>query len=122
MGTAVKYTQIKVSVDPRVATAFKNACRVSNISMAASLTGFMEDFAACRVKQNLVPDYSTRRQRRAALITIIDQLKQIKANEERVRDNMPENLQGSCVYDTAEEAVSSLEEAINTLSEFWVVP
>jgi len=114
--------QVKVSVEPQIALAFKNACMASNISMAAELSRFMAGYTGSPAKQRAAPDYSKRRSRRTAIKAVIKQLEQIKAWEEQIRDNMPENLQGSAVYDTAEDAVSSLEEAIDALTEFWMVP
>jgi len=117
-----KYTQIKVSVDPKIASAFKEACAASKVSMATKLSWFMADYANSPVKRKAAPDYSTRRQRRTAIRAIIKELELMRACEERVRDNMPENLLGSAAYDTAEEAVSSLEEATEALISFWMVP
>ena len=114
--------QVKVSVDTQIALAFKDACKISGISMAAELSRFMAGYADSPMKQRAAPDYSTRRSRRAAVKAAIKQLEQIKAQEERVRDNTPENLQGSAAYEATEEAVSSLEEAIDALAEFWMVP
>ena len=122
MDTATKYTQVKVSVDSDIAVAFKKACADSNVSMAAVITQFMSGYSKSPVKTKAVLDYSTRRRRRTAVKGIIEQLEDMKGWEERVRDNMPENLQDSSVYDAAEEAVSSLEEAIDILTEFWMVP
>ena len=122
MGAAAKHTQIKASVDPDIASAFKQACAASNESMAAVLARFMADYSKSPAKPKNTPDYSTRRRRRAAIKGFIGQLEQVKMWEEKVRDNMPENLQGSSVYETAEEAVSSLEGAIDALTEFWMVP
>jgi hypothetical protein len=112
-------TQVKVSVDTQIASAFKKACAGAGISMASELSGFMASYAGGQVKHKAAPDYSTRRRRRAEIRSIIEQLGQIQACEEKVRDNMPENLQGSSAYETAEEAVSSLEEAIDALANFW---
>ena len=120
--TTAKYTQIKVSVDPCTAFAFKEACATSNVSMAAVLSGFMAGYSKRPIKQKTMPDYSTRRRRRAAIKRILGDLESIKICEEMVLENMPENLQGSGAYDAAEEAVSSLEEAIGALSDFWMVP
>ena len=122
MESAARYTQIKVSVAPGIASAFKEACFASNVSMAAVLTEFMASYSKCPAKPKALPDYSTRRRRRAAIKEIIAQLELMKAWEEKVLDNTPENLQGSGVYDATEEAVSSLEEAIDILAEFWMVP
>ena len=122
MCAAIKRTQVKVSVDPEIASAFKTACIGSGTSMAVVLTQCMEDYAAHRKKPKAAPDYSTRRRRRAAIKGVIDNLEQMKAWEEQVYENMPENLQGSAAHDAAAEAVSSLEEAIEALAAFWMAP
>ena len=122
MATESKYTQVKVSTDPQTASAFKKACTTANVSMAAELTRFMAEYSKGLVKRKAAPDYSTRRRRRTAINTIIKQLEEIKACEETSMGNIPENLQSSSVYDIAEEAVSSLDEAIDILSSFWMVP
>jgi hypothetical protein len=48
---------------------------------------------------------------------MIKELEFIRACEERVRDNTPANLLASNVYETTEEAISTLEEAIEALNE-----
>jgi len=87
-----KYTQIKVSVDPKIASAFKEACAAYKVSMAAELSWFMADFASSPVKRKTAPDYSTRRRRRTAIRAIIKDLELMRACEENVRHNMPKNL------------------------------
>jgi len=109
--------QLKVSVDPAIAAAFKNACAASNISMAAAISQFMADFSNMAAERKPSPDYSTRRRRRAAIQIFAKQLEQIKDCEEEYRDRIPENLQGSMVYDRAEELVSLLDEAIDLLAQ-----
>jgi len=66
-----KYTQVKVSVDPGIASAFKEACAAANVSMAAELSKFMADYANGVVKHKAAPDYSTRRRRRAFIKSIL---------------------------------------------------
>ena len=122
METASKYTQIKVSVDSGIADAFKKMCAASNVSMAAVLGEFMADYSRHPVKSAAVPDYSTRRRRRAAVKRIIGQLELMRVQEEKILGNTPENLQGSDAYEATENAVSSLEEAIDSLIGFWMVP
>lgn len=117
MNTAAKYTQVKVSVDPSIASAFKGACAASNVSMASVLTQFMAGYAnSTMAKKKPQPDYSTKRQRRAAIQKISLQLEQIRSCEEDYRDRIPENLQGSAAYESAEEFVSFLDEAIDALN------
>jgi len=41
---ASHYTQIKVSVNPDTATAFKEACAVNGVSMASILSEFMDEY------------------------------------------------------------------------------
>lgn len=73
-----------------------------------------------RTKANKSPaNYTTKRQRRAATKTIISQLEQIKAAEEGSRDNIPENLQGSSAFEAAEECISMLEEALESLNSAY---
>jgi len=122
MADSAKYTQVKVSVDPAIAIAFKAACAATDVSMAAVLAEFMADYSKSPLMLKVTPDYSTRRRRRAAIKGLVDALQTMKAWEERVLGNMPENLQGSSVSDAAEEALSSLEEAIDALASFWMVP
>jgi len=117
-----KYTQVKVSVDPGAAAAFKAACAASNVSMAAELSRFMTDYANGSVKRKPAPDYSTRRRRRTIVRAMIKEMEQMREYEESVRDNCPENLQGASSYETTEEAIDSLDNAIDALSGFWLTP
>ena len=117
-----KLTQVKVSVDPQIVTAFKEACADSRVSMAAELSRFMSDYANCLIERKAAPDYSTRRRRRSAIKTIIKELEQMKACEERSLENTPENLVGSAAFDIAEEAIASLDDVIDALRSFWMVP
>jgi hypothetical protein len=109
------YTQVKVSVDSNLASAFKAACIASNVSMASKFTQFMAEYTKTAIKNKPSPDYSTRRKRRAAIKSVVKQLEKIKAAEERYIDNIPENLQNSAVFDAAEEYLSRLDEAIEIL-------
>jgi hypothetical protein len=70
------------------------------------------------MRKKLSPKYETKRQRRAAVKSIINLLGQIKYSEEQYMSRIPENLQGSVVYDNAEQCVSCLDEAIDTLGLF----
>jgi hypothetical protein len=113
------YTQIKVSVEPEVAAAFKSACAESNVSMAAVLTQFMTEYSNAAQKRHPAPDYSTRRVRRAAMTRIVQQMEQIMAGEEQYRDNIPENLRGSVVFEKADDCISQLEEALELLGSIY---
>lgn len=65
------------------------------------------------------PDYSTRRKRRAAVNQMVAQLELIAAAEETYRDNIPLNLLGSDLYDTAEEYICLLDEALDALRNIY---
>ena len=110
-----KLTQVKVSVDPHIASAFKEACAVSNISMAAELTRFMTDYSNSLMKDRDAPGYSTRRKRRTIIKRIITELEQLKAAEERLVDNAPENLQDAPIYEAAGEYISIFDDVIDQL-------
>jgi len=111
-----RYKQLKVSVNPSLVSAFKTTCAASQVSMATVLTKLMADYCNTAVSRKPSPDYTTRRRRREAVQAIVRQLEQIKTCEEEYRDRIPENLQGSSVYERADELVSLLEEAIDLLS------
>jgi monoamine oxidase len=110
------YTQVKVSVKPETAAAFKAACAASNVSMSGVISQFMAKYCGSATKKGgYSPELSTKRQRRAAVRFSITLLERIKTNEEQYRDNIPENLQGSIAFETAENSISALCEAIDLL-------
>jgi len=119
---AEHYTQIKVSVDKKVAAAFKKACIDSSVSMAEVLAAFMVDYTQGDAKtkniysRNEVVSLATKRQRRNRAKYHINGLEQIKAAEEASRDNIPSNLQNSMVFDKAENTISLLDEAIDLIA------
>ena len=77
--------------------------------MASALSQFMAEFAGAPMdEKKQMPDYTTKRKRRAALKAIIQHLEYIKEAEEQYCNNIPENLQGSAAYENAEECVSLL--------------
>jgi len=111
-------TQVKISVDSDLATAFKAACLASNVSMTAEISQFMENYVNGYIKRRVAPNYSSRRHRRSAIKAMIKELELIRACEEKVLNSTPDNLHGSCVYDATEDAISTIDEAIYTLAEF----
>jgi len=116
----VRAVQIKVSVKPEVAAAFKSACAVNEVSMAATLSDFMSQYSGTvKQKGGYTPNLSTRRQRRATVQAIIHQLERVKDNEEIYRDNIPENLQSSIAFETAEQCLATLEEALDLLASAY---
>jgi len=65
---------------------------------------------------NASPSLSTKRQRRAAIDKVILQLEAIKKSEESYRDRIPENLQSSYAFESADQWVSVLEDVIESLT------
>ena len=111
-----EYTQVKVSVDSQVAAAFKSSCLASGISMASVLSQYMAKYCVTYSKNSSSQSLSTKRQRRAALDKVTQQLEHILRSEEFYRDRIPENLHSSCVFDSADEWVSVLEDVIESLA------
>jgi len=115
------YTQIKISVDPTTASAFKQACIDSDVSMAGVLSEFMTNYTKRGAKTKNTDSsskstaLSTKRQRRNRAKYHIKGLEQIKAAEELSRDNIPPNLQGSALYEKADITISLLDEAIDSI-------
>jgi len=109
-----EYTQIKVCVDSQIASAFKSSCLESDVSMASVLSQYMAKYSGISYKTNSSSSLSTKRQRRAALDKVVQQLEHILTYEESYRDRIPENLQSSIVFEAADQWVSVLEEAIES--------
>ncbi len=65
------------------------------------------------------PSLATRRQRRAAVHRILSQLEEIIDNEVNYRDNIPDNLLGSEVYENADYCIAVLEEALDVLESAY---
>jgi hypothetical protein len=113
------YTQIKVSVKPELAAAFKGICASARASMAYTLSVLMAQYCHERTTAKKPPDYSTRRLRRAAIMRMTQQLQIIINAEAQYRDNIPENLQQSSVAERADETISALDEALELLSSAY---
>jgi hypothetical protein len=105
------YSQIKISVPPATAVAFKAACSEAGVSMASEIKNFMEG----RVKKlrSEAIDTATRRKRRHELADVLTRLNLILEAERQSLDNTPENLRNSTQYEVTEEIVEHLEEIID---------
>ena len=111
--------QLKVHVPLDVFIALKNMSASRGVSMSAVITKLITEAAGINKRSlKLDPDYSTRRRRNAAIENIIKQLQSIKEYEERYRDNIPENLQNSVVYEAAESHIEWLDEVLELLIPF----
>lgn len=114
---AENYKQIKVSVDPYLAIAFQTACTAAGVSMARALSLYMAEYSDI-MSNNPLPtetDLSTKRKRRRLLNELIGQLVRIRDAQEQAKDNIPENLQDAGTFESAEESIALMDEAIALL-------
>ena len=123
---AKRYTQVKVSINPDVASAFKAACESKGVSMAKALTVLMSEYSDLAKPReqatkngNKGDRFDTRRKRRKELDGVLDVLEMIQEGEEEYRSNIPENLQNSVRYEAAEHCIDTLENAINDLRDAY---
>jgi len=110
-----KTRQLKVSVEPAVADAFKTACTASGVSMASELSRLMIERARIPATKKTSDKTSTRARRRKAVREATALLHAIAEAENGYRENIPGNLSGGSAYDAAQAAVDALEEAISIL-------
>jgi hypothetical protein len=116
---AANYTQLKVHVDPVLASGFKADCAASGVSIASVLKEFMADYINESKTRKPVLEYSNRRKRRSAILWIVRQLELVKAGEEKLMNNTPENLHNSVNYEMTAECIDSLVEAIEILAAIY---
>jgi hypothetical protein len=118
---SANYKQVKVSIDPKVADAFKTACGTAGVSMAGELARFMAEYCGFSKNQRQAPspDVSTRSKRRKAVAEAIGLMEIVRDAESSSHENVPENLRGAAAYDAAEESISMMDEAIELLGGIY---
>ena len=123
---AANYVQIKVSVRPEIAAAFKAACAAADASMAGELSRFMAEYAemkaadqAVGIKIENVESVSTTKKRRKTVCAVTRLLEQVRDAEELFIGNAPENLRSAPIYANAEQYVSVLDDVIEQLGEIY---
>jgi thioredoxin-like negative regulator of GroEL len=117
---SANYVQIKVSIYPEIAEAFKAACTNNGVSMASVLSQFMAEYGVvANAKKTMANPVSSRKKRRNLVNALICQLEQVRDAEEQVLDNTPENLRNSSNFETTEGIISSLDEVIETLDGIY---
>jgi hypothetical protein len=94
---------------------FKEKRTNAGVSMSSEISGSMSGQNSG--KTQAPPE--TRQLRRKALKTLVQQLESIMGAEQRYMENIPENLQNSRMYESAEQSVSALEEALCILAEVY---
>jgi hypothetical protein len=111
-----RYTQVKVSIRPDLALAFKTACAANNCSLTDVISDFMAKYSKVNTPKNgYAPNLSTKRKRRAVVRHILEQLVWIRENEENYVNNIPENLHSSEMFIFAEYCVGLINEALEAL-------
>jgi hypothetical protein len=109
------YVQVKISVNPDIAAAFKSKCQADGVSMASELSRFMSG----QTPRPTPLPCATRPLRRKALSVIISQLYVVADAESAYLENIPQNLQNSVRYENAERSVSALNDALDILAEAY---
>jgi len=115
------YTQLKLSLNPEIAAAFKQSCLAKEVSMASEITRFMTENSAGAdsSKSSQSVTVETRPQRRKAVKHILDLLGSIIDAETQYMENIPQNLRNSRNYDIAEQSLDALEEALDLLENAY---
>jgi hypothetical protein len=113
-----RYKQVKVSLTADIAEEFKERCEAAGVSMASEISRFMNGQKSSRNYTKPV-SVKTRQLRRKATFTLIQQLEAIPDAELQYKYNIPINLQNASMYETAEQAVSAPEEALNSLHQAY---
>jgi len=114
------YVQLKVSVSPQIATAFKAKCDENGVSMAGVLSQYMAIYSGTAAKSSLpFIKTKTRPDRRESVKTLSAKLEQIRDAEEAYRDNIPANLQSSPNFDAADDTVAALTDALDLLDDAY---
>jgi hypothetical protein len=111
-------TQVNVAVSKDVAAAFKAKCITDGVSIASEISRFMSRHCGDNAPVNKKPEFrfTTRPQRRKSLYLLISHIEELLDAETEYKDNIPENLQNSCRYEAADQAVAALEEALDILN------
>jgi len=114
------YAQVKVSVKPEIAAAFKAACAEQGVSQAQVLSAFMADFSKKPKTEPPTTRLDSRKRRRAAVQRIAELLGAILYAEENYFVSVPDNLHGSKWHEASEASISILQEIIDNLGDIYV--
>ena len=112
--------QLKILIDAKLASAFKEACKQSGVSMAKDLATYIGRRVGAQEKtapQARVFQTATRKGRRVAVRSIVLALAAIRDAEQAYAARTPENLKNAPAYEAAEYALDMLDEAIAILDE-----
>jgi len=113
--SGAKKKQVKITMNAEIAEKFKATCKAAEKTMAEVVTEYIAKYSGAMVNQKRTIETS-KRARRGAIKKVIQKIGNVLESEERYMDRIPENLQGSEVYERSEEWINILEEAIELLS------
>ena len=118
---AENYKQMNIAVRPELASAFRMVCEQAKAPMREVFITLMSEYCAMPppLEEQKDKGYAVRGSRRKAIATIIRQLVEIRDAEAGYMENIPENLQNSSRYESAEHAVEALDEAISILEDAY---
>jgi hypothetical protein len=111
-----EYTQVKVSVSPDLASAFKAYCRNSGFTVTGELSRFMAGCTGFAADPSPLST-ATRGARRKATDAVVRTLRRICDAEAAYLDNIPENLRSGPACEASEQSVEALTEAVDILTE-----
>jgi len=114
------YSQVKASVKPETAAAFKAACAATGDTMAGVLSRLMLEYAGQAHRDpGLTPSTKTLKDRRKAAAVACGIVAALQAAEERYVGNAPPSLSGAPQYEMAEERASLLQDALDAIDEAY---
>jgi len=105
-------TQIKFTIESDIVSVFKARCAGKGVSMTSVVREWMK---ICDLTWASKFSFSTRLQRKKAVLDIISMLGSVLDFEEEYRDNIPESFTQR--YETADRACEQLTEAIDCLED-----
>ena len=110
---AKKYTQLEITARPQLMKRFKIACETNSTCMDFVISGYIEAYTySASPNVNYSPHLRTKRQRRAAVVRILEHLEDIRDNEENYKNRMPDSRLDSEEYEQSEQCADILDEAI----------
>jgi hypothetical protein len=117
---AIHYTQLKFSVPPETAISFKAKCMSSGVSMTSEIIRLINGGnSVSHLEKPETLSVDTRRKRRKVVNRTAIQIEAVMDAERQYMENMPANLQSSRMYETAEQILTTLEEALSLLHETY---
>jgi len=114
------YQQVKISIKPETAAAFKAACIAAGTSMASAMSALMLKYAEQEIEnQKPTVKVKTLNDRRKTTAIVRDIIAAILDAEEMYVENTPENLCNTARYDMAVERVDKLQELLDSIEEVY---